>query len=115
MSEYAAWLGVVVLSLNSRQHSYPGLTSMQLRTLAKSGGPLTMFDIPCVPHWVRSWTRCESLPPPGGSGTTRRRAASQHREGARQRRRQYLTPAEKGQVWLEALIGEGSQHEIADT
>ena len=34
--------------------------------------------------------------------------------GSGKRRRRYLTPAEKHQVWLEVVTGQGTQREIAD-
>ena len=34
--------------------------------------------------------------------------------GRKRRRRRLLTPAEKYQVWLEVVTGQGSQREIAD-
>ncbi|MFP5308042.1 MAG: helix-turn-helix domain-containing protein [Actinomycetes bacterium] len=34
--------------------------------------------------------------------------------GEKRRRRRQLTPAEKYQVWLEVVTGQGSQREIAD-
>jgi transposase-like protein len=34
--------------------------------------------------------------------------------GGRRRKRRYLTAAEKYQVWLEVVTGQGSQREIAD-
>lgn len=35
-------------------------------------------------------------------------------EGGRGRRRRYLTPQEKYQVWQEVVAGQGTQREIAD-
>jgi transposase-like protein len=34
--------------------------------------------------------------------------------GGKRRRRRYLTPTEKCQVWLEVVAGRGTQREIAD-
>lgn len=36
------------------------------------------------------------------------------KEGRKHRRRRYLTPQEKYQVWCEVISGQGTQREIAD-